>query len=343
MARQILNRGTTANDGTGDTLRTAAQKINENFVELYQAFGGDSVMNSVNFVERGLSFEGLTEDDFETLLSPIEPTADNTVYIPDDSGTLILDSCAQTLTNKTILSPSLTTPSIKDADSSHSYNIVVSNLSANRNITLPLLTTNDTFVFANATQTLNNKTINGLTVTNPIFGGLSGGAFILDSASNEYLQLKNVSSAVNFVTITNSATGDGATVDVDGDDTNISLKLGAKGTGGVEIVNKLVLEKGTDVVTSVAVDLTEPSTVFNAGSLISPTIGDGTIQGEVKTFINVGAGEVRLTPSGGSSNIFNVDSGSGFISFDEGDGCILVWNDTKSKWFFVSNNGTTTG
>ena len=42
MARQTLNRGTTANDGTGDTLRTAAQKINENFQELYQSIGGDS-------------------------------------------------------------------------------------------------------------------------------------------------------------------------------------------------------------------------------------------------------------------------------------------------------------
>lgn len=343
MARQNLNRGTTANDGTGDTLRTAAQKINENFQELYTALGGDSAQSSVTLTEAGVVFEGQTEDIHETTLCAVEPTADNIVYVPNDGGTLVLDSCAQTLTNKTILSPSLTTPSIKDADSSHSYNLVVSNLSANRNITLPLLTTHDTFVFANNTQTLNNKTINGLTVTNPVFGGFSGSSKVFDSAGDEYLQLKNVSSAVNFITLTNSATGNGPAIDVDGDDTNISLELGAKGTGGVEIKNKLVLEKGTDVVTSVAIDLNEPLTVFNAGSLISPTIADGAIQGEVKHFMNVGAGEVRLTPATGGSNIFNVDSGDGFISFNEGDGCILVWNDTKSKWFFVSNNGTTTG
>ena len=35
MARQILNVGTTANDGTGDTLREAMIKTNENFNELY--------------------------------------------------------------------------------------------------------------------------------------------------------------------------------------------------------------------------------------------------------------------------------------------------------------------
>jgi hypothetical protein len=35
MAQQILNIGSTVNDGTGDTLRTGAQKINANFAELY--------------------------------------------------------------------------------------------------------------------------------------------------------------------------------------------------------------------------------------------------------------------------------------------------------------------
>ena len=35
MAQQTINRGTAANDGTGDTLRSAAAKINSNFTELY--------------------------------------------------------------------------------------------------------------------------------------------------------------------------------------------------------------------------------------------------------------------------------------------------------------------
>ena len=35
MAQQIINIGTTVNDGTGDTLRSGAQKINANFAELY--------------------------------------------------------------------------------------------------------------------------------------------------------------------------------------------------------------------------------------------------------------------------------------------------------------------
>jgi hypothetical protein len=37
MTRQIISIGTLANDGTGDTLRAAAQKINDNFAEVYAA------------------------------------------------------------------------------------------------------------------------------------------------------------------------------------------------------------------------------------------------------------------------------------------------------------------
>lgn len=40
MAQQTINIGTVANDGTGDPLRTAFDKVNDNFTELY-GFGGD--------------------------------------------------------------------------------------------------------------------------------------------------------------------------------------------------------------------------------------------------------------------------------------------------------------
>ena len=46
MAKQTINIGTTANDGTGDPLRTAFDKVNDNFTELYNDDAGD--VNSVN-------------------------------------------------------------------------------------------------------------------------------------------------------------------------------------------------------------------------------------------------------------------------------------------------------
>lgn len=45
MARQIINIGSSANDGTGDPLRTAFDKINDNFVELY---GSDNNLNTLD-------------------------------------------------------------------------------------------------------------------------------------------------------------------------------------------------------------------------------------------------------------------------------------------------------
>ena len=46
MAKQTVNIGSAANDGTGDPLRTAFDKINDNFTELYSDDAGD--VNSVN-------------------------------------------------------------------------------------------------------------------------------------------------------------------------------------------------------------------------------------------------------------------------------------------------------
>ena len=39
MAKKIINTGTTDNDGTGDSLKTGAGKINDNFTEIYTTFG----------------------------------------------------------------------------------------------------------------------------------------------------------------------------------------------------------------------------------------------------------------------------------------------------------------
>ena len=46
MAKQVINIGSVANDGTGDPLRTAFDKVNDNFTELYADDAGD--VNSVN-------------------------------------------------------------------------------------------------------------------------------------------------------------------------------------------------------------------------------------------------------------------------------------------------------
>ena len=44
MAKQNINIGSTANDGTGDDLRSAGDKINDNFTELYN-FDSQGIVN----------------------------------------------------------------------------------------------------------------------------------------------------------------------------------------------------------------------------------------------------------------------------------------------------------
>ena len=40
MGKSVINNGSSANDGTGDTLRAGATKINNNFTEIYNVLGG---------------------------------------------------------------------------------------------------------------------------------------------------------------------------------------------------------------------------------------------------------------------------------------------------------------
>ena len=46
MAYQALGLGSSANDGTGDDLRTGGDKINDNFVEIYTKLGNGSTLTS---------------------------------------------------------------------------------------------------------------------------------------------------------------------------------------------------------------------------------------------------------------------------------------------------------
>ena len=65
-------------------------------------------ITSLTLSDGNLVFEGATADAFETTLTVADPTADRTVTIPDATTTLVGTDTTQTLTNKTLTSPTIT-------------------------------------------------------------------------------------------------------------------------------------------------------------------------------------------------------------------------------------------
>ena len=122
MARRIIAVGSAGNDGTGDTLRAGAIKINQNFEEVFADLASigllvtDSVgglnLEGISFDQRSVVFIGVDSpnspagaDNNETFLRATEPTKDNIIALPDSTGTvafvsditrLALDSAAVT-------------------------------------------------------------------------------------------------------------------------------------------------------------------------------------------------------------------------------------------------------
>jgi len=130
MTKQSISVGTVANDGTGDTLRSAGNKINSNFDEIYSALGGDGVnlSSQISLTNSGIVFEGATADDFETTLSAANVSEDISIALPEASGTLIVDTATQTVTNKTFGKVAFSTERINTSgetlDSNSTYHIL---------------------------------------------------------------------------------------------------------------------------------------------------------------------------------------------------------------------------
>ena len=119
-------------------------------------------------------------------LTFLETNTDDLYQWDGDSWNVIAgDAVAQTLENKILTSPVLTTPQINDSSADHQYIFAANELVADRIVSLPLLTAGDTFTFNNHTATLQNKTIahgsNGNSVTGLVNASLSGSAAITNA------------------------------------------------------------------------------------------------------------------------------------------------------------------
>jgi len=94
MAKQTINIGTSANDGTGDTLRDGADKINDNTNELYTLLGDGSTLSISGDVTMSAGAVTIANDSVEFAMLENRYTAKSTTS--STSGTVSIDWSAAT-------------------------------------------------------------------------------------------------------------------------------------------------------------------------------------------------------------------------------------------------------
>ena len=116
MAKQTINIGSTANDGTGSTLRVGGDIINDNFNEIYTAFGDGSTLTAPLTAAGTATLTNKTIDLGGTGNVITGSLAEFNTALQGDSFVSLTGS--ETLTNKT-----LTTPTIAEIDATGDFTI----------------------------------------------------------------------------------------------------------------------------------------------------------------------------------------------------------------------------
>ena len=333
MTRQIINTGSTANDGTGDTLRSTGTKINANFAEIYSLVGGGSA-SATRLTDSGLDIIGTN---FVTKIGAANPLSELSINFPDSSGEVVINTATQTLTNKTIIEPHITSPIIDilrlhDADSSHYYSLNAGNISSNVIVNLPSITDSDTIVLNKKIATLTNKTLTTPVITKPSIRD-----WLADSNGNPAISLSSVGSTRNRVYVQGKASGSAPSISTVGSlDTNINLSILAKGSGSVNL-SKQSFSTSTAANTSAA-SASDGLIVLTGTSTGTVTLANGTTSGEIKYFIRrggTGAVSIAMTSFGqslsGAGNAGNVD-------LQANETATLMW-DTTTGWNIVGGHG----
>ena len=242
-------------------------------------------------------------------------------------GSFVSLAGSETLTNKTLTSPTLTspvitTPQINDTSADHQYVFAVSELAADRTVTLPLLTGNDTFVFESHTQTLTNKTLtapvistisNSGTVTLP-----TGTTTLVGTGTSDVLTNKTISGASNTLSnIGNSSLSNssvsfgGVSVSLGSSDATPAFDLSdATGyTGDSNLVTTGTISSGVWQGTAIADAYVANNLTISGGTVDNTVIGGTTAAAGTFTSLNV-TGD--LTVSGTTTTV-----NSTTVTFDD--------------------------
>ena len=300
MAKQIVNRGSTANDGTGDNLRDGANKVNLNFNEIYTAIGDGTTINGTIKIHDDSSTETIVSANGEVFKilggTGISSTISGNNLTLAVDGTVLSASQTSTLTNKTI-----------DLDA----NTLTGTL-AEFNTALQ----GDSFVSLTGSETLTNKVLTTPTLTTPI--------------ANAGIQLKNGATSAGFLEFFE---------DSDNGTNKVTL-IGPAATGDVTVTlpaaaDTLVGKATTDTLTNKSID-SDNNTITNivdADIKSSAAIANSKL---ANSSVTLGATSVALGATAASASNFSI-SGTSSLS---GTGTVDTTGSGNKLRFNFANTGS---
>ena len=331
MARQSINIGSSANDGTGDPLRTAFDKINDNFVELYGTDGDSKTLANNLDVNGHNIISSRSNEDIRILPAGTGGVIASAVRIAgttissDDSTQITIAENIQTtgtlnVTGATTLGSTLSVgTSLALATGATVTGIDNGTLATGSATLLATQGAIKTYVDAQVTAsdldfTADDSTTNSIDLDSEVMQ-FSGGTGITTSATGNTVTtaidgtvvtltgsqtLTNkilTNPTINAATMTGAVAIDGVTIDdntIKANASNADLELDGSGTGQTKI-----LANATVVGTLNTADVSTTGNTTVSGSLTTGTfnVGDLNIDasGKITTDTN---GDVNIDPSG---------------------------------------------
>jgi len=285
MAKQAIDRGTVANDGTGDNLRDGASKVNDNFDEIYTLLGDGTTLTSDDVVLRTASQTLTTKTisgSSNTLTNIANSSLTNSnITIVDDSSTSATISLGETLaiTGGTGVDTTVSGDSIS-IGLTNSGITVVDDSSTSTTISLgeTLSITGGTGV--DTTISGDNVSISVSNIPNSALTN-SGITIVDDSSSTTTISLGESLNITGGSGIDTTISGDGVSVAVDN---TIALKPTTTTATG---------DGSTLVFTLASTGTTDSVIVFVNGTFQVPTT-DYSVSGTTLTFTSPPAGSAVI-------------------------------------------------
>lgn len=330
MTKQVLQTGSAANDGTGDTLRAAGRKINDNFTELYDFLGtGGSLSQYLTLGVDGLEYGNTNTT---KLIAPSAATAID-ISLPGIATTLVGTNTTDTLENKTLLSPTVTNMNLDklvldDSSGNNEITFKMFDQTGDRTVIYPALANASAVItFNDETQTLTNKTL-----TNPVIDGS-----LFDDASNEYLQFVKVAGAGTHIQIQNSTAATNLPKITSAGQTNTNLGVEPAGTGAVRL-GKVAFASRLIETGSADSDTDEDTIIYVNFSNTNRTIklDDGTVDGEWKIVHNKTAGSSIIDVGSNTAGGITIPGSSNTtVRLHPTDVAQFTWDGVDQTWRFI--------